>query len=269
MMSAETRAHVRDDGRWGGAITRRRLPDGTDEIAGLDPEVRSKLARIWLSQASTEARVASSFATIHRGLVTLGADAGLVRLAARAIDDEHRHASLAEDLAGRYAGRVVGPHPALPPQRPAHPTASSPTVRNALWVIGQCALNETFASAYLGAGYRGAKHPLARAALRELLEDEIDHARVGWAYLSTTPPALRRELDDWLLPLTVCNLREWRRLELPEDDALAAHGIPPAAVAREAIDAALADVVVPGFRTMGLDTSAIERWLRAGAPIPA
>lgn len=266
MTSASTRARVRGDGRWGGAVTRRDLPDGTDEIAALDPATRARLARVWLSQAATEFRVASSFAVIHRGLVALDADAGLVRLAARAVDDEHRHATLAEALAGRYAGHPVGPHPVLPDQRPSHPTASSPALRSALWVLGQCALNETFASAYLSAGYAGAKHPLAKAALRELLEDEIDHARIGWAYLSTTTPALRRELSDWLLPLTVCNLREWRRLELPDGDALAAHGVPPLAVAREALDEALADVIVPGFRRAGLDTRALERWIAAGAP---
>ncbi len=265
MASAPTRARVRADGRWGGAVTRRDLPDGADEIAALDPATRATLARIWLSQAATEYRVASSFAVIHRGLVALDADAGLVRLAARAVDDEHRHAALAEALAGRYAGRPVGPHPVLPEQRPEHATAS-PALKSALFVVGQCALNETFASAYLSAGYAGAKHPLAKAALRELLEDEIDHARIGWAYLSTTTPALRRELSDWLLPLTVCNLREWRRLELPAGDALAAHGVPPLEVAREALDEALADVLLPGFRRAGLDTRALERWIAAGAP---
>ncbi|MCB9592446.1 MAG: hypothetical protein H6719_06920 [Sandaracinaceae bacterium] len=265
MTSPSPRARLRSDGRWGGAVTRRALPDGADEIGALGPATRARLARIWLSQAATELRVASSFAVIHRGLVALDADAGLVRLAARAVDDEHRHATLAEELAGRYAGRAVGPPPVLPDQRPGHPTASSPALRSALWVVGQCALNETFASAYLSAGYQGARHPLARAALRELLEDEIDHARIGWAYLGTTSPALRRELSDWLLPLTVCNLREWRRLELPEDDALAAHGVPPLAIAREALEETLREVLVPGFRRAGLDTRALERWIAAGA----
>lgn len=265
--SAETRGRVRADGRYGGAITRRELPDATEEIAALDPALRAQLATIWLSQAATEARVATSFATIHASLVALDADPGLVRLAERAVDDEHRHATLCEELAGRFAGRVVGPHPALGEQRPLHETASSAALRDALYVVGQCALNETFASAYLSTAYRGAERPLAKRALQELLEDEVDHARLGWAYLHSMDPALRRELEDWLLPLTVCNLREWRRLELPESDALAANGVPPRELAQAALGATLGEVLVPGFRHVGLDTRPLERWIASGAPV--
>lgn len=267
MATASTRARVRRDGRWGGAVTSRALPDSTDEVAGLAPEVRAKLASIWLSQAATEARVARSFAVIHGSLEDLGADRGLVALAARAVDDEHRHAALCEELAGRYAGRPCGPHPVLPTQRPRHPAARSNALRDALYVVGQCALNETFASVYLSAAWRGAKSELARAALRELLEDEIDHARIGWAYLSLTDEETKRDLSDWLVPLVVANLREWRAIQLPEDDRLAPHGVPPAELARAELHEALETLLLPGFRHVGLDTRALERWIEGGAPM--
>lgn len=265
--SAATRARVRSDGRWQGSITSRALPDSRDEVEELAPEVRIRMATIWLSQAATEARVATSFEHIHESLVALEADRGLVALAARAVDDEHRHAALCEDMAGRYAGRIIGPHPVLPSAGPQHPEATSETQRRALWVVGQCALNETFASAYLLAAWGGATSPLARAALRELLEDEVDHARVGWAFLASAPDALKEEVADWLLPLTVCNLREWRRLDLPDDDALAALGVPERGVAHEALTDALSSVLVPGFAHVGLDTRALERWVAQGAPV--
>jgi len=263
MASEPTRARVRPDGRWRGAVTHRALPDSADEIAELAPALRAQLAGIWMGQAATEARVAGSFATIRDSLARLGADPALVALAARAVDDEHRHAALCEEMAGRYAGRVCGPHVTLRPRRPAHRAASSREVRDALWVIGQCALNETFAGAYLSAAREGARSPVVRAALRELLEDEIDHARIGWAYLSLAPDTLRRELSEWLVPLTACNLREWRKIELPDSDALWAHGIPPAPVARAELTAVLRDILVPGFTRAGLDTRALERWIAA------
>jgi hypothetical protein len=249
-------------------VTSRRLPDTRDEIAELAPDVRAKLASIWLSQAATEARVAGSFAVIHRSLDRLGADRSLVALAARAVDDEHRHATLCEEIAGRYAGRACGPHAVLPEQRPRHPSAS-PALRDALYVVGQCALNETFASAYLGAAHRVARTPVARAALRELLEDEIDHARIGWAYLSMAPEAVRRALGPWLVPLVVSNLREWRAIELPDDDRLAPHGVPPSELAQVELTAAVESLLLPGFAHVGLDTRALERWSRAGAPVPS
>jgi hypothetical protein len=245
-------------------VTERPFPDAA-ELAELSPARRRMLAEAWLGQAATEARVARSFAVIHQSLSRLGADPGLLRLSARAVDDEHRHAALCEELAGLHAGRPVGPHPRLSDRRPAHPTAESQLLRDTLYVVGQCALNETFASAYLSAARRGATTPLARHALRELLEDEVDHARIGWAFLSDAPAEAKHALDDWLLPLTVSNLREWRQLILPKDDSLAAHGVPPMEVARDAITSVLTGVVVPGFAHVGLDTRNLERWIARGA----
>ncbi len=266
MASPRTRARLRADGRWGGAVTQRAVPDD-EALRALSVEVRGRLAANWLGQAATEARVAHSFSVIHESLSRLGAGRELVALAARAVDDEHRHAALAEEMAGIYAGRVVGPHDRLPARRPAHLAASSPALRDVLWVVGQCALNETFASAYLSAARRGAKSTLSRWALRELLEDEIDHSRIGWAFLRHLPSEMKRELSEWLLPLTVCNLREWRALVLPEDDILAPHGVPPMEVARVAIDEALVDLLLPGFVHVGLDTRALERWIARGKPL--
>ncbi len=262
----ETLGRLSPDGRWGGAVTRRALPP-SDEALALAPAVRARLASIWMSQAATEARVARSFQMVHESLTRLDVDPALAALAARAVDDEHRHAALCEDLAGRYAGGPCGPHAALPHTPPAHPGAS-PRLRDALFVVGQCALNETFASAYLGAAYQGARTPIARAALRELLEDEIDHSRLGWAYLDRAPADLKRELSDWLVPVTICNLREWRKIALPDDDALAAHGVPPHEVAHAALSEALGGLLLPGFAHVGLDTRALERWIRQGAPVP-
>jgi len=265
--SEATRTRVRREGRWNGAVTSRALPDSNDEVAALAPDLRVRMAKIWLSQAATEARVATSFGRIHESLVALDADAGLIALSARAVDDEHRHAALCEEIAGRYAGRVIGPHPTLPDAGPQHPRATSETQRRALWVVGQCALNETFAGAYLSTAWRGATAPLARAALRELLEDEVDHARVGWAFLASSDASIRDQVSGWLLPLAVCNLREWRRLDLPDDQSLAALGVPQRSDAHEALTDALRGVLVPGFAHVGLDTTALERWIAQGAPV--
>lgn len=253
-------------GRWGGSITSRPLPDGRDEIAELAPETRRLLATIWWSQAATEARVARSFEIVHRSLVTLGADAGLVRVAARAVDDEHRHRDLSRFVAEEYAGGLLEPTLTLPAQYPTHPSARTDEERAALTVVGQCALNETFASAYLGAARDACESPFARAALHELLKDEIDHARVGWAFLHTISPAMREVISDWLVPLVATNLREWRSIDVLEDSALEKHGVPSGPRVREALTEALSGVLIPGFQHVGLDTRALERFVRAGAP---
>lgn len=263
LSSAGTLARISRRGRWGGRTTRRELP-ATD--LDLCPSVRKEVASIWLVQAATEFRVAESFACVERSLRALNADDALIALAARAIDDEHRHAALCEDVAGRMMGRVVGPHVQLPTQRPQHPGAPE-GLRHVLWVVGQCCLNETFASAYLSVAKEGAETPLITSAVRELLSDEVDHARLGWAFMSSLSAELKRGLEDWLVPLTLCNLREWRNIELPRDERLAAYGIPPMDAAQEALGEALRGVVIPGFRHVGLDTRALERWAAQGAPV--
>ncbi len=253
------------EGRWGGAVTSRALPPVDDEIRGMTASARDELARIWLSQAATEARVAKSFALVHASLAALRADAGLVAIAARAIDDEHRHTALCRTMAESYLGAPVVSTPELPFAPPAHATARSHAERRALWIIGQCAFNETFASAYLSLCHERAEVPFARAAVRELLSDEIDHARVGWAYLSTLDRTQKDALGDWLLPLAVCNLREWRAVRLAEDERLARHGIPAAPEVERALAEALRELIVPGLAHVGFDTRALERWIQGGA----
>lgn len=256
------------EGRWQGAITSRALPSSDEEIASLSPTLRSTLGRIWWMQAATEARVAHSFEIVHRSLQKLGAQEPLVELAHRAIDDEHRHQRLCEELTSRYVGNACGPTAQLPMTHPLHATAKSDEERAALFVVGQCALNETFASAYLTAAREECTSPLARAALRELLADEIDHARVGWAFLMSTSPAMRKSLSEWILPLTVCNLREWQEVasqsEGQSSRELAAHGVPRTEAIREALREAVSGVLIPGFAHVGLDTRALETWAEQG-----
>lgn len=255
-------------GRWGGAVTSRPLPEADDEVRDAPRALRDELACLWLSQAATEARVARSFSLVAESLRALDADPGLVAFADRAVDDEHRHHALCRAMAERWFGGPVAPAPELPFAPPSHPAAPSDRARRALWIVGQCTFNETFAGAYLALCSERAEHPLARAALRELLSDEIDHARVGWAFLHTCDAATRAVVQDWLLPLAVCNLREWRAVRLAEDERLARHGIPPAGEVELALDRALSELIVPGLAHVGLDPRPLEAWIRQGAVVP-
>lgn len=255
------------DGRWGGALTKRPLPDATDEIGVLSLERRTTLARIWFTQAATEARVASSFEIVHGSLVALRADSGLITTAKRAIDDEHRHTGLCLEMAKRYANRLdLPPVPELPFTHPTHPGAESEAERHLLYVMGQCVFNETFACAYLALARDEAESPLAKAAISELLSDEIDHARIGWAYLETAPKALKQRLPQWIHALAVANLGVWRALELNTDADLAHFGVPEAEAIEEALVSALTEVIVPGFARADVTSKSLDAWVRAGAP---
>ncbi|MDP3216039.1 MAG: ferritin-like domain-containing protein [Deltaproteobacteria bacterium] len=257
---------IRPDGRWGGQVTSRALP-ADPSIALLSVEDRRTIAEVWIGRAASERRVATSFELIHDALAGLGAAPELVRLADRAIDDEHRHAELCRLVASRFAGRELAPPALLPHGYPQHPSASE-SLRRTLWVVGHCLLNETTASAFLEVTLEHATGALARAACRELLSDEIDHARLGWAHLAAVGPEVRAEVGRWLPRLARANLRMWRASPRPEalTDAVVAHGHPRPEVLDAALVAATRELVVPGCEQLGLDVAEVTAWLDAGAP---
>lgn len=255
------------DGRWGGRLTQKPLPEHDETIERLSAQHRQRLADIWLVRAAMERRVADSFEVIHGALVRRNASADLVGLAKRAIDDEYRHTELSRAVASRFAGKELEAPARLALEPPAH-RGASPELRDTLFVVGQCVLNETTASAFLETCLGHAEGPLAKAAVRELLSDEIEHGRMGWTYLASLDERARAEIAPWLLPMAYLNLRLWKQ-ESPIDpkhaDVLAAHGAPRSEVLHEALVDALRTLIVPGLRELAIDTSAVERWLDAGA----
>jgi hypothetical protein len=255
----------RADGRWSGNLTSRPLPE--DDSSDLTPDERAVLAEVWIDRAASERRVADAFAVVHDALDALGADPALRELALRAVDDEMRHAELSRRVASIHAGRPLSPPPLLPLSVPSHRGADE-RLRRILHVVGQCAFNETIASAFLESALAKARAPLALAALRELLSDEIDHARIGWALLASLDERTRRAVEAWLPSMAIANLRMWRDAprRYPDSPKLAEHGAPPRADVEEALLMALRDLVIPGFDALEMQIAPMREWLARGAP---
>lgn len=255
------------DGRWGGALTRRALPEVDPAIEAMSSAERARLSEIWLYRAAMERRVADSFAVIRGALERRQAPPSLVSLAERAIDDEYRHTELSRVVASRFSGRELAAPARLVLEVPRHASAA-PALRDTLFVVGQCVLNETTAGAFLETCLEHAQGVLVKAALREILSDEIDHGRIGWAHLASLDASERAAVGPWLLPMAYLNLKLWIG-ETPDDPeqsaALTAHGSPPARVMHRALVGALEDLVVPGLKELGMPTGPIEAWLSAGA----
>ena len=253
--------------RWSGRLTSRALPEHDPALATLTDQQRAQLVAVWLSRAASERRVADAFEVIHGALISARSDPVLIALAARAVDDEHRHAELCRVVATRCAGRELEPPARLTLVTPEHRGAPARLVPT-LHVIGHCAMNETFASSFLEVSLHLAEAPLGRAALRELLSDEIDHARIGWAHLAELSERQRTELSPWLDSLVHANLKMWR--DTPRatatDAALHGHGAPPAQAIERALLGAVRDLIIPGLARFGLPTRSLELWLAAGAP---
>lgn len=254
-------------GRWGGRLTARALPAVDVELDALDDVQRAELVAVWLGRAASERRVADAFEVIRDALIDLGAASELVALATRGVDDEYRHEELSRQVASRFAGRELDAPPRLTLVVPEHPGAEGELLHT-LHVLGHCAMNETFASAFLETSLEFTQAPLARVAIQELLSDEIDHARLGWAHLASLDEARRRAVARWIPSMLRANLRMWRSSPRPysSDPVVYRHGAPPAHAVEAALRGAIADLMVPGLEHFGLPTATIRAWLADGAP---
>jgi hypothetical protein len=137
-----------------------------------------------------------------------------------------------------------------------------------------CCLSETITGVYFTEMLGRATQPTARAALESLLEDEIDHGRVGWAYLSTRARDARLDGLAAALP-ALLERTVGRALRVAdrshEDDAeMESYGWLGRTTAMTTIRRALREVIVPGFETLGVDLSvarsAIDKLL-SGSPL--
>ncbi len=102
---------------WTGAVIPRRLdsiqlpPDESPEA--LDADSRAVVASVWAERASSELQASLAFNAIASRLVATNAPPDVQYLAARAVSDEVRHASLCLSLAQRY-GSTAGWPRAMP-----------------------------------------------------------------------------------------------------------------------------------------------------------
>jgi len=129
-----------------------------------------------------------------------------------------------------------------------------------------CSINETMACSFLELSLSGTTAPFVREAIREILEDEIRHARIGWAYLGSPDvgPAERRLVSAWLLPMLRAQWQAWREqiATLPEGEQVE-HGCPSGAAIERAARASIAELVLPGFERAGVDAGKAWEWFDA------
>jgi hypothetical protein len=235
-------------------IWRRPPPVDDPEIEALGEADRAALAERWGARAANELATSTAFAEIYRGLVALGAPLELLAGAARAVEDELRHAWICHHVATRYAQRDLDA-PRVAPTAPPRFQGCNEREARVLHVVLHACLNEGFAVAYLGACLERATAPLAHAAVQELMRDEVEHARLGWAFLAGASPA-DRALVEQALPELV---KHAKRLWLDDDGYPATlpkgHGCLGLDELGPLVAQALDELVLPGFEHVGVTTA--------------
>jgi len=238
------------------------LPADDPTIAALSPEDRAVIARTWAERSACEQRAAVIFTILARDLLVDGAAPEILDLATRAVHDELRHTEVCRQVASRYHGAPIAwpaPEPAPVPEF----RDAGPELTRFLYLVFNTSIAESTGAAFLQACRADADGPLVRAALQQLLRDDIGHSRIGWAQLASGRvtqhfPALARALPALLIAVR----RGWhdRCDELPEHPP-AGHGCATPQAIRDAVDMTIREVIVPGFDHVGVDTREARRWL--------
>lgn len=260
---------------------RRAIPWEATDAASLDEPSRAIIAASWSARAQQEHLAVGAFALLTYEVAQHGGSGEVLELLARAPSDEHRHAKLCSRFAGLYRdpdgrdGHDVGAPDARTgvPNVPKHRTASG-RERTLLHVVEMCCLHETFTGIGLTELLERTESTVARAMIESLLEDEIDHGRVGWAHASTAcaegwgrrviADALPAILSRTVGPVVAAAGRGPRR-----DAALDAHGFVDGDDAARVYRDGLRDVVFPGFELLGVDVEPAKAHARSEGLVAA
>jgi hypothetical protein len=230
----------------------------TSATHSLPEESRAIVGRTWLERMRQEHLAVGAFSLLAQELAEQGCDTAVLGLVARASADEVRHA----DVCGRMAVALLGAAK-VPrawrglPKVPPHSEHDAAT-RVLLHMVEMCCLSETLTGVFFTEMHARAADPGARIVVESLLEDEIDHGRVGWAYLALRArehslAGLREALPDMI------DRTFGRALQgvghKADDEAMEAFGYVRESACPAIFLRALRDVVVPGFETLGVDLS--------------
>lgn len=249
-------------------VTADRLPLDDRSVDALADDVRTAAARHWERRAKSELRIGRGFAVLAERLAESGAHPRVVELTILASEDEPRHAEICRQLSGVYAGSAP---PDLELEDLVVPNFGTGDERLelVLLVAGTCCINETIATSWIEASLRSSRAPIAVAAHRAHLREEIDHARIGWAHLASSAVSddLRDAMGERLVAMLDANVAIWTRPDafLPPE-GVTDHGLLSRTAAHEAVRSALADLVLPGFERVGVGVARARTWLASSSP---
>lgn len=205
---------------------------------------------MWRYRERVEHEAAALFAALAGDLER----ARLPSLAARAraaAEDERRHAVRCRAIVDACGVEL----PPLPPRAVtvAPPGPEPDPGRRALYAsVAMGCVTETLSCALLVAMRDDADFGPTRAAVDEIVKDEVEHSRLGWAHLATA--AARGDVT-WLAPHVAAMRSAALTHEIEEvvtSDDLSGYGILPRARVTTIVLATWRDVIVPGLARHGI-----------------
>ena len=228
------------------------------------------IAQVWAVRHGVETGASLRFAALSQGMRAAGAPATLVELAARASEDEIRHAAHCADILRLRQADVPPPETRLLFFGPRDLGAEQ---RLTYEVVAQSCISETESMATLITLLDAASDAHLKAVLQELARDEVQHARLGWAYLAWAKDRLDLTFLSAYLPAMAAAAtgEDLFRPGPPEadDPALLSAGVVPKHDRRRIYLETLHSVVIPGFEEFRVDTGPLREWAEAKGRVVA
>jgi hypothetical protein len=222
----------------------------------------TRAAGLWAHRALAELDAAARFERLATILRDTGAKPLVVDMARAAADDERRHHTRCIALACRFGVRPAASHGNAPQLAAGTRTLAEQALYE---TVSMSCVTETLSTALLMAIRAAAVDDEVAATADEILRDEVEHARLGWAHLAAEAP--RRDLA-FLGPRLPAILAHTVHEEIfgPDDagplaDEIAGLGGLPRARRYDVLVQTMRDVVFPGLRSHGIDTASAEQWL--------
>jgi hypothetical protein len=99
--------------------------------------------------------------------------------------------------------------------------------------------------------------PAVESVLREIVRDEVQHARIGWAHLAREHASYDVSFLSRFIPAMIRGAAPglFGGKPQPEDDALLRHGVLPEFRKRDVFIGALEEIVFPGLEKFGIDVT--------------
>ena len=179
--------------------------------------------------------------------------------------EEDHHALLCAQMA-----KAMG-HPIGFAHRPSSEAVPAPSWhrladerRVLLDVVLMCCVTESLNASLLNSIYAEAKPTEARSLIRQILQDEVKHAQIGWAYLETVAQHTScAVVADYLSEMLDLAVRDELFMPLTDIDEIACYdaGVMPVKDRLIQFELTLETVIIPGFENFGIDTQGISAWL--------
>ncbi len=229
--------------------------------------LHARAGALWAFRTGAELDAAARFTRIADAMVEHKAHRRVVELARQAAHDELRHYDRCAALARRFG--------ATPPPlrtRDAKPlrAGDGDGRRQTLYeAVAMGCVTESLSVALLVEMRTAATDDEVAQTVTEILRDEVQHSRLGWAHLAAECEHVDVTFLAQHLPAMLADTLHEEVFATPEqtsNDALAGLGGLPRARRLAVVVAALRDVVFPGLARFGIDPDAGERWLASRIP---